>query len=132
MVLVTVLLMVIVEGGLVVVTVLVEVTGGPVIVLVEVEMDVEVTGSGVEVTVLVEVSVVVLTDVSVVVVGVGFIGQSEFEKKTEKLYSRGKHIDNSQHKLLGNHMIANVVVIPVESWSVSDSAPNPASLKAAT
>ena len=35
-------------------------------------------------TVLVEVSVVVLTDVSVVVVGVGFIGQSEFEKKTQK------------------------------------------------
>ena len=83
-----------------------------------------------------EVSVVVLTDVSVVVavvvVGVGFIGPSEFEKNTEKLYSRGKHIDNSQHKLLGNHMITNVVVIPEESWSVSDSAPNPASLKAAT
>ena len=29
-------------------------------------------------------------------------------------------------------MIAKEVVIPEESWSVSDSAPNPASLKAAT
>ena len=55
-----------------------------------VEMEVVVTGGGVEVvvdvlvTVLMEVSVVVLTDVSVVVVvvvvGVGFIGPSEFNK----------------------------------------------------
>ena len=79
------------------------------------------TGGRVEVTVLVVllivVSVVVLTDISVVVaveVGVGFIGQSEFEIYTEKLYSTGEYLDtyispqqilNSQHKLLGNHMI---------------------------
>ena len=69
-VLVTVLLMVVVEAGLVEVTVLVE-------------MEVVVTVD-VLVTVLMEVSVVVLTDVSVVVVvvvvGVGFIGPSEFNK----------------------------------------------------
>ena len=87
------------------------------------------------VVLLVAVSVVVLTDVSVVVVvevGVGFIGQTEFEINTEWRRIHISQILNSQHKLLGNHMIVKVVVIPEESWSVSDSAPNPASLKAAT
>ena len=79
------------------------------------------------VVLLVEVSVVVLTDVSVVVVGVGFIGPSEFNKHRKTPVQA-----NTQTTVSINCLIANVVVIPEESWSVSDSAPNPASLKAAT